>query len=265
MIPYFELHTIDIGFIHIKIWGTFIAAAFLVTLYFILKKAEKQKLQKEMILNLGIWIMIAAILGGRIFYFLTERFDAFMNSPIEILKIWQGGLSIYGGFFGALIVLYIFSKKYKVDMVKLGDIIAFYLPLGLFIGRLGCFFIHDHKGIATDSLLGVEFTTGTAFDLGLLLSLSGLVMFIAFLAVDRERKDLPRGFFLYLFLILYGCLRLGLDFLREWTGDAADARFLDLTAAQYFSIAFIAIGLFCLNYEKLLPKIPPKDTGDKKE
>ena len=114
------------------------------------------------------------------------------------------------------------------------------MPVGLWIGRIGCFLIHDHPGTATDFALGVEYPDGVVrHDHGLYLSINGLLMAIVFFILAR--KERPTGFYIGLFSIWYGVVRFTLDYWR-----IGDVRYAGLTPAQYFSIALAVFGMWLL-------------------
>ena len=146
-----------------------------------------------------------------------------------------------GGFVGAVIAAVLFLRKRKLDLIGYCDTMVFALPLGLFIGRLGCFLIHDHPGTLTHFFLGVNYPDGVRHDHGLYLSIEGLVLFLLFLFLAHKRVKI--GTYLYVFLILDGTIRFLLDFSRATDGPIVDVRYLGLTPAQYFSIAMIISGI----------------------
>jgi phosphatidylglycerol:prolipoprotein diacylglycerol transferase len=178
---------------------------------------------------------------GRLFY-VVEHMNIYFSAPLDILKIWRGGMSIYGGFIGAVIAGLVYLKKNKLDFWQYADASIFGLPLGLFIGRLGCFFIHDHPGIKTNFFLGVAYPDGARHDLGLYDSLAGLIIFLIFLIL--RRKEWRLGFYVAFFAAAYGTIRFFLDFLRAADIVGTDPRYFGLTLAQYLSMALFAAGIY---------------------
>ena len=151
-------------------------------------------------------------------------------------------MSIMGGFFGAVLSAGLFFKNRKLDFWRYTHACIFGLPIGLFIGRLGCYLINDHPGAFTNSFLGVNYPDGLRFDHGLRLSLNGLALAIIFLILKKQKAK-P---FLYtsVFLIWYGVARFLLDFIRATDGAIVDSRYFNLTPAQYFSAVMVVLGIW---------------------
>lgn len=236
MIPYIELTSFQIGPITLQVWGLFVAAGFLLAAIVGARLAKRRGLDPKVIYDLTFWSMLAAVLGGRLGYVLFYNPSHFVASPLEIFKVWDGGMSFFGGLFAAMLFGYIYLKKHKLDILKYADIAAFALPFGLWIGRLGCFFIHDHPGTPTNFFLGVQYPDGIIrHDHGLYLSINGLILSLVFLYLAK--KERPAGFYVAFFSICYGVVRFVLDFYR-----LLDVKYFGLTPGQYCSMALIVFG-----------------------
>ncbi len=244
MIPWFQWNSINVGFLKLNVWGIFVSLGFLAGIVVAYFELKKKKLEAARVYDLAFWIILSALIGGRLIY-IAEHLNVYFAAPLEILKLWHGGMSVYGGFLGAILASVLYFKKHKLDFWQYADAVIFGLPLGLFIGRLGCFFIHDHPGIKTDFFLGVNYPDSVRHDLGLYDSFLGLAIFIIFLFL--RRRQWFSGFYVTLFAVCYGAARFFLDFLRAEDLVGADPRYLGLTLAQYFSIILFAGGiyLFC--------------------
>jgi phosphatidylglycerol:prolipoprotein diacylglycerol transferase len=241
MLPWFYCDVIYLGFIKLQVWGILVSLGFITGLIVAYWRFKKRKLSTDNIFDLSFWIIIGAIIGSRLLY-VVEYWRFFSSDYWEIIKMWHGGMSIYGGFIGAAIFGTIYLLKNEFDFWAHVDALIFSLPLGLFIGRLGCFLIHDHPGIKTDFFLGVQYAGGARHDLGLYLSLNGLILFLVFLFLDRKKRF--DGFYAVSFALWYGISRFLLDFLRANDVFSADARYLGLTLAQYLSLALFIFGVF---------------------
>lgn len=245
MIPWFHLASIDIGFLKIHIWGLFVSLGFIAGITFAYFELKRKKMEAGRVFDLAFWIILCAIIGGRLVN-IAEHLSSYVAAPLDILKIWQGGMSVYGGFLGAILAAVVYLKKNKLDFWQYGDAVMFGLPLGYFIGRLGCFFLHEHPGTETKFFLGVLFPDGVArHDLGLYLSLTGLAIFLIFL-IFRRSIWWP-GFYVSMAMILYGAVRFFLDFLRTREvvlGMPPDPRYFGLTLAQYLSIVLFVAGIY---------------------
>lgn len=159
MIPYFELITINFGLFEVNVWGLMVALGFLTALVVIYREAKLRGLNAEYYLDLAIIVILAAIIGARLFYVLNE-WSQFKERPVDILKFWEGGLAIYGGFMLAIFSGWAYLKIRKANFWKYFDTAVIALPLGIAIGRIGCFFIHDHLGRITNLPWGIETPAG---------------------------------------------------------------------------------------------------------
>lgn len=237
MIPYLEWRTIDLGFIDIQVWGLFVGLGFLFGAYMAAWLAKRQGQDPKIVYDILPWLILAGLIGGRIGQVLFYDLPYYLDRPLEIFAVWQGGLSMFGGLIACLIVGLWYLRKRKVDVKTYVEILVFGLPFGIWLGRIGCWLIHDHPGTATDFLLGTRFPDGVIrYDLGMYESLAGLLMAIVFLILARRPR--PVGTYIAVFSIWYGLLRFCLDFLRT-----IDTRYFGLTPAQYLSIGLVIFGL----------------------
>ncbi len=238
MIPYLGITSFQLGPVPIQVWGLFVALGIAVGLWVSGKRAEKLGLSKKLVYDLGTYVIVGALVGARIVHSFIYEFSATIQDPMEFLRVWHGGFSVTGGFIGALIVGFWYLKKKKVDVWKYADTTLFGLPMGLGIGRIGCFLIHDHPGTATDFALAVQYEDGVSrHDHGLYLSINGFLLMIAFWAMSRWK--MPVGAYFAVFGIWYGAVRFWLDFYR-----VGDTVYFGLTPAQYVSIAMFGAGVW---------------------
>ncbi|KKR49208.1 MAG: Prolipoprotein diacylglyceryl transferase [Candidatus Magasanikbacteria bacterium GW2011_GWC2_40_17] len=248
MIPFFGTTGWQIGFLKIQSWGLFVSLGFLIGTFLASWLVKKQKLNKDRLLNLLIWIIIASLVGGRLFYvFLENSRNFYLWHPLEIFKIWQGGLDSFGGFAGVGIILFWFWYKKKIDWHYL-DILAFVFPFGWTVGRMGCLLIHDHLGVLFNSFLAINFTSGPRLDMALLEILMLVPLLIIF-ALKGLKMLSTSGLLSSRLFLWYGMGRFLLDFLRADDIAGADARYGGFTVAQWGSLILVFIGL------KLLKKI----------
>lgn len=248
MIPYFEWHTIQLGPLNLQVWGIFVALGFLFGAYMAGRRANSLGLNSAIIYDLVAWMMLGGIVGGRIGYLFFYNATDFLQNPLSAFSVWDGGLSFMGGLVACVLIGIWYLKKRQVDVWQYADVAIFGLPFGDWVGRIGCFLIHDHPGTATDFFLGVDYPDGiTRHDHGLYLSLNGLIMGAAFLILAKKQR--PVGFYLGLFALWYGAVRFFLDFFR-----IADVKYFGMTPAQYLSLVFVACGAWLLLILKRYPK-----------
>ncbi len=256
MIPYIELTTIHVGPITLYVWGIFVALGFLFGAHMGGWFAQRHGLVRKVLFDLLFWAMVGGLVGGRLGYMLFYNFEGFIADPLSTFNVWDGGLSLFGGLILASVLGIWYLKRSHLDVWAYSDAAFFGLPFGLWIGRIGCFLIHDHPGTATDFFLGVQYPDGvTKHDHGLYLSINGLALglFMLWLA----RKPRPVGTFIATFAVWYGTVRFILDFYR-----VADVRYGGLTPAQYLSLALFAFGLvlfYTLRNQTSLWKVKTKD------
>ena len=244
MIPYFQILNINLGPVAIQTWGTMVALGFIASMLFCRFLLKRKNLNHEVVWDFGLAGIVGTVIFSRLFHVLFYKFEYYIQHPLEILYIWTPGYSLYGGMLGVFIGVLIVMKWRKLNFWQYADAIAISAPLGLFIGRIGCFLIHDHPGIETNFFLGVQFPDVVRWDLGLLESLLALVLFIVFISIMRKKRFY--GFYSGLFLIYYSVTRFALDFLRVWDGPMAETRYLAFTPGQYFSILIFVFGLIII-------------------
>ncbi|MFH2063476.1 MAG: prolipoprotein diacylglyceryl transferase family protein [bacterium] len=244
MIPYFAYHSLPLGPVDIQVWGLFVSAGLAAALLVARHELHRSRLPLGTLYDLAAYLLLPAIVMSRVLYILLYDFAAAAD-PWSWLELWRGGMSSFGGYVGAALGLWAFRRRHRVDLGPYVEALAYAFPLGYGIGRLGCFFIHDHPGIMSASWLAVAYPGGPRLDLGLLLSVFGFALFGAFAVLKRRGVGLSvRRIFLPLLLVSYGAARFGLDFLRAWDGPVVDQRFLLLTPAQYGAAVLVVIGLW---------------------
>ncbi len=246
MIPYQVIDKISLGPITIYTWGLLVGLGFLLAWLWALYQAKKYKFDPGKITNLVFLIVGGAVLGARLL-FVLENYELFVGDFWGIFKLWQGGMSYYGGFIGGVLAALIYLKQAKLEIKKVLDILAQSTALGIAVGRIGCFLINDHLGGITSLPWGIRhLDQSVRHPVALYLSLSGLLCFIFLIIIKRYIKT--KGLLLCLFLFWYGLLRFLLDFTRskETHLPFTDKHYLGLTLSQYISIGvfLVAIGLF---------------------
>lgn len=249
MIPYFEFESFTLGPLKVYVWGLMVAVGLLTALFVGRAIARRRRLEADVLLDLGVWVMVGALVFGRLFYVVAYGSSELLRDPLGVFRIWEGGMSSFGGYLGAAIGAWLFAKRRKIALRRYAEVGAFVLPLGYGIGRIGCFLIHDHPGILTGFPLAVAYPGGARLDHGLLLSLTGFAIFAVFLVLARRGWEIGADRWRYLptLLISYGVVRVVLDFLRAWDLPHSDARYLYLTPAQYGAMVLIAGGVWLLS------------------
>lgn len=152
----------QIGHFKLTYYGLGYAVSFFIGITIITKNAVKKGIPKEVIEEYAFWGMLSGLLGGRLYYVLFN-FPYYFHNPGDILAVWKGGMAIHGGIIGGFIGTYFFSKKYKVNMFTLGDLVAPLLLLGQAIGRFGNLANGEVHGVPTFTPLNVIFKLKPSF------------------------------------------------------------------------------------------------------
>lgn len=160
-----------------------------------LSKLPFSNFSKNDVEDLITYVILGVILGGRIGYILFYDLSYYLSNPLDMLKIWQGGMSFHGGFAGVLLVLLYWAHKNKKDYIELTDFIAPCIPIGLFCGRIGNFINGELWGRETELPWAVIFPSGGTiprhpsqlYEAGL----EGLLLFLILFFLAR--KNPPKG------------------------------------------------------------------------
>lgn len=102
------------------------------------------------------FVVLGVILGGRIGYILFYSFNDWLDDPIRLFRVWEGGMSFHGGLIGVLLAMFLFARKHKTSFMDVTDFIAPMIPVGLFTGRLGNFINGELWGGPTDLPWGMQ-------------------------------------------------------------------------------------------------------------
>ena len=158
------------------------------------------------------------IVGGRLGYILFYNFSYYLSNPINIFKIWQGGMSFHGALIGIILGTYFFASKKNIKLFLLLDVIACVAPIGIFFGRIANFINGELIGKPTNILVGVVFPKidNIARHPSQLYEalLEGLLLFLILILI-LSKKNYKVGTCSYMFLILYGFFRVFSEFFRE--------------------------------------------------
>ena len=245
---------ISIGNINIYWYSIFVLIAMAVASILIIREAKKNKIKEDEILDFLFWGLIIGIIGARIYYVIFN-FDYYKNNLGEIFAIWNGGLTIHGGILAALIFTIIYSKKKKLNILKLTDIISVGLIIGQAIGRWGNFFNGEAFGRVTTLtnlknlhlpkfiIDGMYIEGSYREPLFLYESISCVIGFIIIILIRKFYKKLKLGQLTSIYLIWYGITRIIIERFRS------DSLMLgNIRVAQIISILFILSGIIIFIY-----------------
>jgi phosphatidylglycerol:prolipoprotein diacylglycerol transferase len=256
------VHNIDpnlitIGDFSIRLYGIFYAVGFLVTAYYLVKKSKKIKnLNKDKAIDLVTYGMLFGIIGARLLHVLIE-IKYYINNPIvylnlfslnipvpSVLAVWQGGLAFFGGILGAVLSVYFFCKRNKINFLEVADVVV--VPTSFFVSlvRITNFINGEHVGKPTNLPWAVIFPfydNIPRHPAQIYESISMLIMF--FILFFLGKKKHKKGFIFYMFLIIYGIFRFITEFFRQ---NQPNEMFVFLSISQYLSILVFGIGAYYL-------------------
>ena len=186
----------------------------------VLKKFNNQfpNFKIEQFDDLITYLIISIILGGRIGYILFYNLNYYLLNPLDMLKLWEGGMSFHGALIGIILGTYIFSIKRKLSPFFLLDVIACVSPIGIFFGRVANFINGELIGKKSDIFWSVVFPKIDSFTRHpsqiYEALLEGFLLFIImnFILFQKKYKI---GTCSFMFLIIYGCFRIFSEFFRE--------------------------------------------------
>ena len=191
------------------------------------------------------YLIVGIILGGRLGYVIIYNPIYYFQNPLEILMIWNGGMSFHGAVIGIVIASFLFSKKNNLDYFIFLDLIAMSSPIGIFLGRIANFINSELYGRETDIVWSVKFM--------MIDNLSrhpsqiyealfeGIILFIL-LNFIFNKFLFKTGVISSLFLIYYSTFRFFIEFTRE-PDSQVGYLFLNLTMGQIISVVFLTLGL----------------------
>jgi phosphatidylglycerol:prolipoprotein diacylglycerol transferase len=235
----FTLHT----------YGVLLALGFLLAILLALKEARHTGFDPNLIMDLSFYLLIAALLGSRLFYVLGNL-EEFRSNPMDVIKFWRGGLVFYGGLIFAALIGFWYVRKHHLNFSRLADLLAPSIALGQTLGRLGCFFAGCCYGLPTKVPWACTFKDENSLaPLGVALHPTQLYesatmfgIFIALIAMRRSKRFQGKIFWYY--LLFYSIGRFLLEFYR---GDPRGWAISGvLSTAQAIGIPLALLALFML-------------------
>jgi len=239
-----------IGSFPLRSYGLLVAAAFVLGLLLTRRRARKRGLDPDMIIDMVFFVILASIAGARLTY-VVAHWGYYANDIARAFKVWDGGLTLYGGVTAGVVTGFHFFRRRGIDPWLGVDLAAPALALGIGIGRLGCFLNGCCFGHECDLPWAVTFPAGSgAADIfpGIALhptqiyeSLAAFAVMAVLLVVDRRRRF--NGFLLTLLLILLATYRLFVDPLRHYPSISMVIQdgMLSLTRNQLFGLVVILV------------------------
>ena len=203
------------------------------------------------------YLIFGIIFGGRLGYILIYNFNYYLNNPIDIFKIWQGGMSFHGGLIGIILASMIFAKKNNENAFIYMDIVALVAPIGIFFGRIANFINSELYGTITNVPWAVTFIQidnlprhpSQLYEA----LLEGMFLFLLLIYFRNKFLNKP-GVISGLFLIIYSVFRFIVEFYRV-PDEQLGYIFLNLTMGQVVSLIFMLSGVILLYLKNEIHKV----------
>ena len=243
----------NLGFLSVRWYGLAYIAGFFFAGLVIAITARRWRIRFDAydVLSAVCAIAFGVIIGGRLGYCLFYGDGYYLQNPVEILAVGNGGMSFHGGLIGAFAGGAIYCAYTKMPLLSLADLVACGAPIGLLFGRCANFINGELYGAPTDGPLGVDFLgTGVMYTPSQLYEalLEGVVLFIILLVLSRKVPPCPRGFYFGSFLSLYACCRIAVEFVR--LPDVQIGYFFGTwgTMGQLLSLPMLLLGVILVVY-----------------
>ncbi|HEY3307430.1 MAG TPA: prolipoprotein diacylglyceryl transferase [Desulfuromonadaceae bacterium] len=240
---------LSIGPLQFRWYGLMYVLAFVAT-YFIVRSETRRKqlpLTLDDVSDFVFYGAMGVVLGGRLGYILFYNLGFYLDNPLRIFAVWEGGMSFHGGFLGVIVATILYARKKDLTFFSLGDIVVQCAPVGLGLGRIGNFINGELYGRQTDLPWGVVFPGAgelprhpsqlyEAF-------LEGLVLF--FIVRFAARHSSTVGVASWAFVAGYGLFRFMVEFVRQ--PDAQLGFFMGLfSMGQLLSLPMFIFGSFMI-------------------
>jgi prolipoprotein diacylglyceryl transferase len=248
----------SIGPLDVQLYGLLIAIGAYLALRLAVRRYEGYGGQPEVAERVALWSLGAGVVGARIGYVIPRFFDnpsgtPFVEDPLAIVAIWEGGLALFGGLFLGTVVGYLLLRRWGGDVPQFADAVAPAVPLAQAIGRWGNYFNQELYGSPTDVPWALEVEPGrrrpgfegeaTFHPTFLYESIANLILVVVLLRLERTGR-LRRGALLWCYAIGYGLIRAVVESLRVDT----DARYFGLSRNNWIAFATVLFGIAGLTW-----------------
>ncbi|MBQ6454098.1 MAG: prolipoprotein diacylglyceryl transferase [Coriobacteriales bacterium] len=213
----------SVGSFDVRWYGLAYLAGFLLGGFVLYRVAKRWKLgiSAEDVVTLVVFAACGILLGARLGYCLFYGNGYYLQHPLDILKVWEGGMSFHGGLMGAIVAIILVARYLRIPFLTLADLITVAAPVGLFFGRCANFINGELWGAPTTLPWGVVFATTGGGPLPRHPSqlyeaiLEGLVLLVIMLILARRNNPpRPQGTFAGVFMLCYGIFRIAVEFVR---------------------------------------------------
>ncbi len=261
--PQFDPVAIYLGPLAIRWYGLMYLlgfALFILLGRYCIRRRPQAVFTNTMLDDMLFYGVLGVIVGGRLGYVLFYNLGYYLQQPLEIFAVWQGGMAFHGGFLGVITAMALLARKYKLRWLVVTDFIAPLVPLGLGAGRIGNFINAELWGRPTDVAWGMIFPhvdtlprhPSQLYEF----ALEGLAFFV--LLWIYSSKPRPVGAVSGMFLLGYGVFRSLAEFFREPGDGFIGVLTLGVSMGQWLSLPMIAVGIGMLVWANRKPDQPVK-------
>ena len=198
------------------------------------------------------YIIIGIIVGGRLGYVAFYNFNYYINNILDILKVWEGGMSFHGGLIGVILASILFTKKHTQDSFLYMDLVALVAPIGIFFGRLANFVNSELYGLPTEVPWAVTFVQIDNFARHpsqlYEAILEGIILFLILLYFWKKNYLQKPGLISSLFIIFYSVFRFITEFFRM-PDEQLGYLIFNLSMGQIISLIFILFGIILFYFK----------------
>ncbi len=259
--PQFDPIAVQIGPIAIRWYALAYIAGLVLGWQFVrrLAKHGQSGLNRAQIDDLLFWVAMGVIIGGRVGYVLFYRPDHYLFNPLEIVKVWQGGMSFHGGLLGVILAIILFARRNRLPMLAVGDTVAVAVPIGLFFGRIANFVNGELFGRVSNTPWAMVFPGGGLFPRHpsqlYEACLEGLVLFLVLAWLAYRTTALRRpGMATGVFLVGYAMARGFIELFREPDVGIALPE-IGITMGQLLSLPMLIVGLLLISRARRNPPL----------
>jgi phosphatidylglycerol:prolipoprotein diacylglycerol transferase len=205
------------------------------------------QLNKKQLEDLFFYMFLSVIIGGRIGYILFYNINFFIKQPLDIFKVWEGGMSFHGALFGVVVTSFVFSKKNSIPLFLISDLLSICAPIGIFFGRISNFINQELIGRQTNFIISIRYPgeeitrhISQLYEAIFEGMIPAIILIILFL-----KKKTKYGILTAIFLINYAVTRFLIEFIRE--PDIQLGLKLDyFTQGQILTIPIFLLGFIIL-------------------
>lgn len=251
---------LDLGFFELRWYSLAYLAGIFIGYWYMLKliKQPGAPMARRHADDLVFYAALGIILGGRVGYVMFYNLSYYLQNPLDILKLWDGGMSFHGGMIGTVLGIIYLSRKEKLQWLRVHDYVACCVPFGLFFGRLANFVNHELWGAPTNVTWAVRFPEliGGMTVLGpprhpsqiYEAILEGILLFaiLAWMFWKTQSRYEP-GKLVGAFTFFYGLFRFLIEFVREPDAQLVGfAQSTGLHMGQWLSLPMIILGAWLM-------------------